>query len=44
MIRQRRSTGEWVMDFATFRAMDFGKLCASLGLRPSKPHKSRGRR
>jgi hypothetical protein len=39
MNRYRKSTREWCMDFATFKAADYGKLCQSLGLRPSKPHR-----
>jgi hypothetical protein len=44
MIRFRQSTHEWCMSFDAFRAMDYGKVCAQLGLRPSKPSKPKGKR
>lgn len=37
-LRQRRSTGELVVDARTFADLDFGQLCQRLGLRPSQPH------
>jgi hypothetical protein len=36
-IRQRKSTGELVMDLEDFRASDYGQLCQRLGLSPSRP-------
>lgn len=39
MTRHRRSTNEWCFTLDAFRALDYGKVCQSLGLRPSKPGK-----
>ena len=39
MTRYRQSTREWCFTFDAFRALDYGKVCQQLGLRPSKPNK-----
>lgn len=45
MTRYRKSTGEWCFTLDAFRALDYGRVCQTLGLRPSKPHKpAKGRR
>lgn len=45
MIRFRKSSNEWCFDLASFKKLDYGRICHQLGLRPSRPHKSarRGR-
>lgn len=43
MTRYRQSTREWCFDFHTFSKLDFGKVCAQLGLRPSKPNRPAAR-
>lgn len=40
MTRFRRSTNEWCFTFEAFCALDYGKVCHQLGLRPSKPNKA----
>ena len=37
MTRYRRSTREWCFTLDAFARLDFGRLCADLGLRPSRP-------
>ena len=39
----RKSSREWVFTLDAFKALDYGKVCQTLNLRPSKPYKPQRR-